>query len=86
MNNDITALRAALFETLHQVKSGEIDLDKARAVNEIGKTLIDTARVEVDYLRAVGRGESQFLAVEHQAGDSEPGNGITGITRHILRG
>lgn len=84
--NDITALRTALFETLRQVKSGEIDLDKARAVNEIGKTLIDTARVEVDYLRAVGRGESQFLTVEYQAENSEPSNGITGITRHILRG
>lgn len=82
MNNDISTLRAALFETLHQVKAGEIDLDKARAVNEIGKTLIDTARVEVDYLRATGGGESKFLAAEN----GEPGNGITGITRHILRG
>jgi hypothetical protein len=86
MNNDITALRAHLFETLRQVKGGEIDLDKARAVNEIGKTLIDTARVEVDYLRTTGGGESKFLAVEHQAENGEPGNGITGITRHILRG
>lgn len=86
MNNDITALRAALFETLHQVKAGEIDLDKARAVNEIGKTLIDTARVEVDYLRATGGGQSKFLAVEQQAENGEPSNGITGITRHILRG
>ena len=37
-------------------------------------------------LRATGGGESKFLAVEHQAENGEPGNGITGITRHILRG
>ena len=77
-------LRAALFATLEGVKDGSIDLDKARAVNELGKTLVDTAKVEVDYLRATGGGESEFIATAIGA-DNLP-NGITGITRHRLAG
>ena len=82
--NNITALRAALFDTLRGVKSGAVDLDKARAVNELGKTLVETARVEVDYLRATGGGESTFL--DAAVGKTNLPPGITGITRHRLAG
>lgn len=86
MSNDIHALRAALFETLRGVKDGTLDLDKARAVNEIGKTLIDSARVEVEYLKATDGGESAFLKGGAQPETLPELNGITGITRHMLQG
>jgi hypothetical protein len=76
-------LRAALFATLEGVRSGSIDLEKAKAVNEIGKTLIDTAKVEVDYLRVTGGGESSFL--ETAIGASNLPTGITGVTQHRLK-
>jgi hypothetical protein len=79
---DLSALRAVLFETLQAVKAGEIELDKARAVNDIGKTLLDSAKVEVDYLRATGQGSSQFLEA---AGVPLP-PGITSVRRHRLVG
>ena len=79
----ITNLRAALFETLQQVKNGTMDLDKARAVNELGKTLIDSAKVEVEYLRATGGGESTFLDTAAGADNLPPG--VTGRTVHRLR-
>lgn len=79
----ITDLRAALFETLQQVKNGTMDLDKARAVNELGKTLIDSAKVEVEYLRAAGGGESAFL--DSAAGADNLPPGITGRTVHRLK-
>lgn len=82
--NTLTDLRASLFDTLQQVKAGALDLDKARAVNEIGKTLVDTARVEVDYLRASGGGESTFI--DSAAGDDNLPPGITGRTVHRLKG
>ncbi len=83
MSQDITSLREYLFATIEAVKAGTIDLDKARAVNEIGKTLVDTARVEVDYLRATGGGESEFLRTAIE-GDDLP-KGITGRTVHRLK-
>lgn len=99
-NRNLDSLREKLFDLLDGVKSGEIALDKARVLNEIGKTLIATAAVEVDYLKASGGGESSFIPA---AGDDSatpdsktpgiPGKpasplptGITGITRHRLQG
>lgn len=81
--SDMTALRAHLFEALQGVKSGVMDLDKARAINEIGKTLIDSAKVEVDYLKASGGGESSFL--DAAIGTANLPDGITGQTVHRLR-
>lgn len=83
-NKSIDDLRETLFATLEAVKAGTMDLDKARAVNEIGKTIIDTAKVEVDYLRVTGGGESGFLSSTIGSDNLPPG--ITGITRHRLGG
>ena len=78
----IEDLRAVLFETLQAVKSGALDLDRARAVNELGRSITETAKVEVDYLRATGGGESSFISTAVGADNLPPG--ITGITRHRL--
>lgn len=88
MTKSINDLRDLLFATLEGVKSGTLDLDKARAINEIGKTITETAKVEVDYLRATGGGESSFIDTAIGANNVPPGlpNGIVGITRHRLQG
>lgn len=80
---NINDLRETLFETLNEIKSGAIDLDKARAINEVSKTIIDTAKVEVDYLKVNNGGASPFIEA------SQPQQlpaGIIGITRHVLKG
>jgi hypothetical protein len=87
MSKSINDLREALFATLEGVKNGTVDIDKARAINDIGKTIVDTAKVEVDYLRVTGGGESAFI----EKPDAPPApealpNGITAITRHRLQG
>lgn len=87
MSKTINDLREKLFATLDAVKSGSMDLDKARAVNEIGRTIIETAKVEVDYLRAIGGGESSFIdsaaPPPTESGSLPPG--IVGITRHLCK-
>ena len=82
MSQDITALREHLFDAIAGVKSGSLDLDKARAINELGKTLVDTAKVEVDYLKALGGGESQFI--DTAVGAANLPEGITGRTVHRI--
>ena len=74
----ISDLRAALFDALQKVKDGSMDLDKARAVNELGKTLIDSAKVEVDYLRTTGGDESSFIAsaAERPSSIGSPHSGL----------
>jgi len=88
MSKTLNDLRTALFETLAAVKDGSMDLDKARAVNEIGRTLIETAKVEVDYLKTTGGGESTFIDTAIGADNLPAGlpNGIAAITRHRLQG
>lgn len=84
-NNDdnLAALRAELFATLRAVKAGTMQLDQARAVNDIAKTLVDSAKVEVSYIQVTGSGESGFIEPETMP---KLGNGITGVVRHRLQG
>lgn len=91
MSQTIEDLRATLFATLEGVKDGTVNLDKARSINEISKTIIDTAKVEVDYIRALeGEGRSAFIQPEkggtRPALPGEAMNGIKSITRHVLEG
>lgn len=84
MTNDITALREHLFAALQGVKDKSLDIDQARAINELSKTLVDTAKVEVDYLKVTGGGESQFIDAAIGSDNLPPG--ITGRTVHRLKG
>lgn len=52
MSKTISDLREALFETLQGVKSGEMPIDRAKAVVEVGQVIINTAKVEIDYIKA----------------------------------
>jgi hypothetical protein len=54
MSNDINALRDVLFATLRGIKDGSVELDKAKAINDTAQTIINTAKVEVDFMRQVG--------------------------------
>lgn len=68
MSNDINALREVLFDTLRAVKDGSVDLDKAKAINETAQTIINTAKVEVDFMRQTGATvASGFLPVPGEA-------------------
>ncbi len=54
MKNKIDDLRNHLFETIEMLKDGDqrMDVAKARAVSDLAGRLIDTAKVEVEFLKA----------------------------------
>lgn len=81
----MNAVRLALFNTLDalQSKTDPMPLDRAKAVVEVAQTLINSAKVEVDYLRASGGGESSFI--ESAVGNDNLPPGITGIRQHRLK-
>ena len=67
MKNKIGDLRNHLFETLEALKDDEkpMDLDRARAVAEVAKVIVDSAKVEVDFLKVTGAVRStHFLPTE----------------------
>jgi len=91
--NNVSDLRAHLFATIAALrdKNDPMDIDRAKAISEVATTIINTAKVEVDYIRATGStGTLPFL--EHkpdeddQAGTTQEKPGILGRTVHRIKG
>ncbi len=63
--NDITALRKHLFETLAalQDKDNPMDVERARAVSEIGQVIINSAKAEVDFIKVAGGKGTGFVPI-----------------------
>lgn len=61
--NDITAVRTALFETLRGLSNQDnpMDIERAKAVNEVAQTIINSAKVEIDALRVFGGSGTGFI-------------------------
>lgn len=56
MPHNIEDLRAHLFDTLKALKDKErpMDLDRARAVADVARVLVESAKIEVDFLKVTG--------------------------------
>lgn len=86
MPNTLDDLRAHLFAALEGLRDKDkpMDIDRARAISEVAKTVIDSAKVEVDYLRVRGGdGESEFIG--RKPVPALP-PGVTNVRRHQLKG
>jgi hypothetical protein len=59
----IEELRQHLMQTLASLRDREnpMEPDRARAVAQVASVLVDTAKVEVDYIKATGADRSDFL-------------------------
>lgn len=55
-------LREHLESALKGLQDGSMDIEKAKAVGEISQVAINLAKVEVDFVRANGGGNSAFFA------------------------
>jgi hypothetical protein len=96
----ISQLRQHLLDTLADLRNREAPMepDRARAVAQVASVLVDTAKVEVDYIKATGQDRAGFLEEPPTPGFEgvgsdhtrehlpAPGNGISSITRHRLKG
>jgi hypothetical protein len=74
----ITELRQHLMDTLASLRDRDnpMEPDRARAVAQVAGVLVDTARVEIDYIKATGADRSAFL----DADSSTPA--LTGPSAH----
>lgn len=62
--NDIVALRAHLFDTLAALRATDkpMEIERAKAIAEVARGVIDSAKVEVEYIKATGAKGSGFIA------------------------
>lgn len=86
----IDQVRTALLATLADLRDREtpMDLDRAKTVATVASVLVDTARVENEYLKITGQTHGAFLdqPATSTTVPTGPANGITSITRHQLKG
>jgi hypothetical protein len=64
MKNKITDLRNHLFETIEDLRDPDkpMEVQRARAIYETAQTIIETGKLELQFIDLVGKGEnSQFF-------------------------
>lgn len=74
--NDINELRTHLFETLRGLKNKDdpMEIERAKAISDVAKTLIDSARVEVDFMRTTGSSTGTgFITIDGDVATRRPG-------------
>lgn len=76
MKNKIEDLRNHLFETIEKLTDDDkpMPLDRARAVADVAQVIINSAKLEVDYIRAIGsKGvvKTEFIEVKELAAKSK---------------
>lgn len=54
MDKTVNDLRNDLFDTLEKLKDGSMEIDKAKAITNVAQTIVNSAKVEVDFIKAVG--------------------------------
>lgn len=65
MAKKIQDLRETLFDTIEMIKTGKIDVDKAKAITNIAQVIVNSAKAEVDFLKHVSQqGNTGFIAGE----------------------
>ena len=74
MKNKIDDLRNHLFETLEALKDEDkpMELDRARAIADVSKVIVDSAKVEVDFLRVTGNMRSTGFLPEERDETPKP--------------
>lgn len=73
-------LRKVIFDAIEGVKSGAVTVEKAKAMNALIESMIGTAKVEVEYMKATGaKNASGFL---EKKPDLPPG--VTNIRQNRL--
>lgn len=66
--NDLQELRDHLFGAMRMVKSGEMDVNKAKTISDLGRTLVSTAKLELQYMEQVDqRYDSGFVKIDGPA-------------------
>lgn len=75
MKNKLSDLRNHLFVALENLGDAEgealeVAIRKADAVSNVAKVIVDSARVEVDYIRHVGGQVEQSLFIESKPAQS----------------
>lgn len=75
MSTHIDDLRRRLFDAIDGVVAGTMSVEQARQISELSQVVVNSAKVEVDYLRVTDGGKSAFI---------ERGQGLPALSKDPL--
>lgn len=84
MNNQtISDLREAMFDTLRQLRDPKspMDIDRANAIKDVAQVIINSAKVEIDYLRVAGGNGTGFIPQQAVDRSIAPPASVTPIAK-----
>jgi hypothetical protein len=65
--NKIDDLRNHLFETIEMLKDKEIDVNTAKAISEVAQVIVNTAKVEIQFINRQNSSEEiGFMKLENK--------------------
>lgn len=85
MPNTLEDLRGHLFETIKALKDKEnpMSIDRARAIAEVAKQVTDSAKAEIEYIRATDRNDAMLPVFGETPIDGLPA--LPGTTTRVHR-
>lgn len=85
-NQNISDVRAHLFAVLAGLrdKDNPMDIERAKAISDAAQVIINSAKVEVDYMKVAGYPASGSGFLDSSPPELPPG--ITGVKVHRLKG
>ena len=73
----MASLQDILMQSLRDVRAGTMSPSNASSVNALAQTLINSAKVEIDFMRATKRTSSQFFnSAPHTERLTKNGDGV----------
>lgn len=81
----ITDLHAHLFATLQGLRDGTVSIEQAELISKVSQTLINAAKVEVEYLRVTDQRHGSGFLPSPPTTERELPNGITRIVEHRIK-
>ena len=90
-SNTIKELREHLFDALRGLKDVSMNIETAEAMSTVSQTIINSAKMEVDYMKVTGNTSQALTFVDVQETDpverivQDLPNGITSIVRHRIK-
>ena len=85
MSTTMDDVRKSLMDTLSDLRNPEkpMEIDRAKAIAQVAGVLVDSARVEVEFLKVSQGHKSKFIAPEIAP---ELPSGVVGIRQHRIAG
>lgn len=77
MKNKIEDLRNHLFATLEALQdpTKPMDIERAKTIAEVAQVIVNSAKVECEFIKATGEGETGFIPITRPADTHAGANG-----------